>query len=401
MRSHPNLHTVAVHAGERGPRPAFDPVSTPIHMSVGYVHDTVAEMDRIFAGEQDGYVYPRYGSPTVAAFERAVAALEGAADAVAYASGMAAVHAALLGAGLGAGECAVCAGDVYGATYALLAQTFRALGAEVRFVDISDLVAMRSALAECGPAVVMCEVISNPLLKVADVPVLAELAHGVGARLVVDSTFATPYLLRPLEHGADYCVHSATKYLSGHGDVLAGVVAVPTEEAGKDLRERQKLLGANLGPVEAWLALRGLKTMPLRVREQCRSATLIADWLLGREEVSRVIYPGLPTHPQYAEATRLFGGAGYGGMVSFELRGGTRERVFAFMEALKLVQPATTLGDIYSLVLYPAMSSHRALPPEERAALGIGEGLIRLNVGIEAVDDIIADLAQALVAAAT
>jgi len=390
-----SIHTQAVHAGERAERPAYQPVSTPIHMSVGFVYETTEEMDRIFGGEADGYVYPRYGSPTVSALEGAIAVLEQAPAAVAYASGMAAIHAALLGAGVRAGSGVVCAADVYGATYALLTQTMASLGVPVRFVDVADLDEVRRALTEERPAALLCEAISNPLLKVADLPALADLAHGAGVRLIVDSTFATPYLVRPIELGADYVVHSATKYLSGHGDVLAGVVAC-SAEAARDLRERQKLLGANLGPQEAWLALRGLKTMPLRVREQCRNAERVAAWLSEQERVSQVLYPGLPDHPQHGVAERLFGGRGYGGMISFALHGAGRAEVFRFLEALRLVQPATTLGDVYSLVLYPAMSSHRALTAEQRARLGIGEGLVRLNVGIEDPGDIIADLEQAM-----
>lgn len=390
-----SIHTQAVHAGERAPRPAYQPVSTPIHMSVGYVYETTEEMDRIFGGEADGYVYPRYGSPTVTALEEAVAVLERAPAAVAYASGMAAIHAALLGAGARAGKGVVCAADVYGATYALLTQTMASLGVPVRFVDVADLAEVRRALAEEEPAALLCEVISNPLLKVADLPALAGLARGAGARLIVDSTFATPYLVRPIELGADYVVHSATKYLAGHGDVLAGVVAC-SAEAARDLRERQKVLGANLGPQEAWLALRGLKTMPLRVREQCRSAERVATWLAGEGAVSRVLYPGLPAHPQYEVASRLFGGRGFGGMISFALRGAGRAEVFRFLESLRLVQPATTLGDVYSLVLYPSMSSHRALTAEQRVRLGIGDDLVRLSVGIEDPEDIIADLNQAI-----
>lgn len=393
-----SIHTQAVHAGERAPRPTYQPVSTPIHMSVGFVYEATEEMDRIFAGEIDGYVYPRYGSPTVAAFERAIAVLEQAPAAVAYASGMAAVHAALLGAGVRSGAAVVCAADVYGATYTLLSQTMADLGARVLFVDLADLEATRRALVEERPAALVCEAISNPLLKVADVPALAALARETGARLIVDGTFATPYLVRPYGLGADYVVHSATKYLSGHGDVLAGVVAC-SEEAAAGLRERQKVLGANLGPQEAWLALRGLKTMPLRVREQCRNAAAVAGWLGEQEAVAQVLYPGRPDHPQHEVATRLFGGRGYGGMISLEIRGAGRAEVFRFMEALRLVQPATTLGDVYSLVLYPAMSSHRALTAEQRQSLGIGDGLVRLSVGIEDPDDIIADLEQALRAA--
>jgi cystathionine gamma-synthase/methionine-gamma-lyase len=305
------------------------------------------------------------------------------------------VHAVLLGGGARAGTAVVAAADVYGATYALLERTMAELGVRTRFVDIADLKQVADAVDKERPVALLCEIISNPLMKVADVPALAEIAHQAGATLIVDSTFATPYLFRPLEHGADYVVHSATKYLAGHGDVMAGVVACSAER-GLDLRERQKLLGANLGPQEAWLALRGLKTLPLRMRQHCANARTVAQWLDGQAGIARVNYPGLEAHPQHAVARRLFGERGSGGMLSFELAGAGQAEVFGFMEALDLVQPATTLGDVYSLTLYPAHSSHRQLAPEVRAGLGIGEGLVRLSVGIEDADDIIADLAQAL-----
>jgi len=390
-----SIFTQAVHAGERGPRPDFDPVSTPIHPSVGYLYDEMDDLDGVFAGERAGYVYPRYGSPTVTAFEQAVAVLEGAEDAVAFASGMAAIHAALLGAGLHSGAVVVSAADVYGATYALLDKAFVAQGVRVRFVDIADLDQVAGAVASEQPAALLCEIVSNPLLKVADVPALAEIAHAAGAALLVDNTFASPYLFRPLAHGAEYVLHSATKYLGGHGDLMAGVVACSAAR-GHDLRERQKLLGANLGPQEAWLGLRGLKTLPLRMRQHCANAQAVAEWLAGHPAIAHVNYPGLPDHSQHDLAARLFGGRGFGGMVSFDLRGADQAQVFGFMEALELILPATTLGDVYSLTLYPAHSSHRYVAPEVRAALGIGDGLVRLSVGIEDAEDIIADLAQAL-----
>lgn len=386
-------HTQAVHAGERGPRPDFTPVSTPIYHSVGYLYDEMEELDAVFGGQRAGHVYTRYGSPTVLAFEQAMALLEKAGDAVAFASGMAAVHAALLGAGARAGTAVVAAADLYGATYALLERLFPAMGISVRFVDIADHGQVARALEQDRPVALLCEAISNPLMKVADVPALAEMAHAAGALLLVDSTFATPYLLRPLEQGADYAVHSATKYLGGHGDVMAGIVACSAQR-GKDLRERQKLLGANLGPQEAWLAMRGLKTLPLRMRQHCANAQAVAEWLVRQPAVAAVHYPGLG--PQHALAERLFGGRGFGGMLSFELRGAQQADVFRFMEALQLVLPATTLGDVYSLTLYPAHSSHRLLSPEARAALGIGDGLVRLSAGIEDSQDIIDDLRQAL-----
>jgi cystathionine gamma-synthase/methionine-gamma-lyase len=390
-----SVFTRAVHAGERGARPDFTPVSTPIQHSVGYLYDDMVDLDGIFGGERAGYVYPRYGSPTVSAFEQAIAELEEAEDAVAFASGMGAIHAALLGAGVSAGKAVVAATDVYGATYALLERTFTDLGVRVGFVNITDLDQVAQAVAEEQPVVLLCEIISNPLMKVADVPSLAAMAHAAGASLIVDNTFATPYLFRPLEHGADYAVHSATKYLAGHGDVMAGVV-VCSSQRGLDLRERQKLLGANLGPQEAWLALRGLKTLPLRMRQHCANAQAVAEWLAGHASVAQVNYPGLPDHPQHAMAARLFDGHGFGGMLSFDLREAGQPEVFAFMEALELVLPATTLGDVYSLTLYPAHSSHRQVAPEVRAQIGIGDGLVRLSVGIEEAEDVIADLAQAL-----
>ena len=395
MLKNRSVFTQAVHAGERGPRPDFDPVSTPIYPSVGYLYDEMGDLDGVFAGERAGYVYPRYGSPTVTAFEQAVAVLEGAEDAVAFASGMAAIHAALLGAGLCSGAAVVSAADVYGATYSLLDKAFTAQGVRVRFVDITNLDQVTGAVAAERPAALLCEIVSNPLLKVADVPALAEIAHAAGAVLLVDNTFASPYLFHPLDHGADYVIHSATKYLGGHGDLMAGVVACSAAR-GHDLRERQKLLGANLGPQEAWLALRGLKTLPLRMRQHCANAKTVAEWLAAHPAVAHVNYPGLPNHPQHHLAARLFGERGFGGMVSFDLRGAGQAQVFSFMEALELVLPATTLGDVYSLTLYPAHSSHRYVPPEVRAALGIGDGLVRLSVGIEDAGDIIADLAQAL-----
>jgi cystathionine beta-lyase/cystathionine gamma-synthase len=395
MSKSEKIFTLAVHAGERGPRPDFTPVSTPIYPSVGYIYDDMRDLDAIFGGTRAGYVYPRYGSPTTNTFEQAVATLEGADDAVAYASGMAAIHAALLGAGVRSGTSVVAAADLYGATYALLEKLLTQLGIRVRFVDITKLMEVKDAIAGEQPAAVLCEIISNPLMKLADVPLLADLAHRVGAPLIVDNTFASPYLFRPLAHGADYVVHSATKYLGGHGDLMAGVVACEAKR-GVDLRERQKLLGANLGPQEAWLGLRGLKTLPLRMRQHCINAQIVAEWLAEQPAVGQVNYPGLTSHPQHALAEELFGGRGFGGMLSFEIKDATQADVFRFMEALELVLPATTLGDVYSLTLYPAHSSHRQVSPEVRKDLGIGEGLVRLSVGIEDAEDIVDDLEQAL-----
>jgi cystathionine beta-lyase/cystathionine gamma-synthase len=391
----PAFSTRAVHAGERLPQGKFTPVSSAIQPSVGYLYESMDDVDEIFGGTQDGYVYARYGSPSVTAFETAVASLEGAEAAYGFASGMAALHVALLAAGVNAGKTVVTALDVYGATYNLVRKLFASLGAEARMVDGCDLKAVEAALAETHPAALLVETVSNPLLKVADVPAVADLAHRYGAQLLVDNTFATPYLYRPIASGADYVIHSATKYLGGHGDVLAGVIA--TSQANRlKLFELNKMVGSVLGPFDAWLALRGLKTLPLRMQRQCANAAVVAEMLRSHPRIARVNYPGLPDHPQHALASRLFSGLGYGGMLSFEIARAGKAEVFRFFEALELCLPVTTLGDIYTLVLHPATSSHRGLTPAERAEVGIPDGLVRLSAGIEAPEDILADLQAAM-----
>jgi cystathionine beta-lyase/cystathionine gamma-synthase len=387
--------TRAVHAGERAPRGDYTPVVAPIHPTVGFLYDSIDDLDAIFATTREGYVYPRYGSPTVAAFEAAVAELEGGEAAHAFSSGMAAIHATLLAAGVQGGTAIVAALDLYGATYTLLNHLFPQLGALARFVDATDLTAVEAALTETRPVALLAETISNPLLKVADLPVLADLAHRYGALFLIDHTFASPYLCAPLDHGADYVIHSATKFLAGHGDVMAGVV-VTSAENRKELYELTKMVGGILGPFEAWLAMRGLKTLPLRVRQQCANALQVAEHLAGHPKIARVHYPGLVDHPQHDVARRLFGERGFGGVLSFEIAAADQGTAFRFMEALELCLPATTLGDIYTLALHPATSSHRALSADERAQVGISEGLVRLSAGIEDADDIIADLEQAL-----
>jgi cystathionine beta-lyase/cystathionine gamma-synthase len=394
-----SFQTRAVHAGERAPAADYTPVATPIAPAVGYVYESMDEMDAVFAGRRPGHVYLRYASPTVAAFETAVAALEGAEAAQAYSSGMAAVHAALLAAGAGAGTSVVAALDVYGATFSLLQRLLTTLGVAARMVDITNLKAVETAIKETHAKILYAETISNPLLKVADVAALSALAHGAGAVLLLDNTFASPYLFNPLQHGADYVIHSATKYISGHGDVLAGVIACSAENRTK-LNELNKLVGGVLGPFEAWLALRGLKTLPLRMRQQCENAQRAAEWLQAQPRVSKVNYPGLATHPQHALARRMFEDKGFGGVLSFEIEGANQAKVYRFMEALRVCLPATTLGDIYSLVLHPATSSHRSLTPEERKQVGIPDGLVRLSAGIESSDDILKDLEGALAAVA-
>jgi len=393
--SQKSFQTRAVHAGERVPPGDYTPVASPIYPASAYIYESMDDMDAVFAGTKPGYVYSRYASPTVSAFEVAVASLEGADAAQAYGSGMAAIHAVLLAAGARAGTSVVVAFDVYGATFTMLRGLFSTLGVNVRLVDINKLDEVEAAIQETQPVLVLVETLSNPLLKVANIPALAELAHRYNAALLVDNTFASPYLFNPAQHGADYVVHSITKYLAGHGDVLGGVVATSAENKNK-LYELNKLVGGVLGPFEAWLALRGLKTLPLRMRQHCQNADKVAIWLNKHPRLTKVNFPGLPEHPQHALAQSLFNGKGYGGVLSFEIRDADKAQAYRFMEALTLCLPATTLGDVYSLVLHPATSSHRGLTPEERARIGIPDGLVRLSTGIESPEDIIADLEQAL-----
>lgn len=390
-----SIFTRAVHAGERGPKPDFQPVSTPIYSTVGYQYESMEDLDRIFGNERDGYVYARYGSPTNAALEEALAAMEEGEAALSFGSGMAAVYAALLAAGVKNGTFLVAAYDIYGATYAICARLLPDMGVKVKFVDVTDLEGLGKTLSETRPAAVILETISNPLMKVADVPTICRMAHRVGGKVIVDNTFATPVLFQPLKHGADYSVHSTTKYIGGHGDVLGGAI-ITSKGNRATLHEIIKMTGGNLGPFEAWLTHRGIKTLPLRMRQHCANAREVARWLEDHPRIAKVNYPGLPSHPQHESAKKLFPAGLFGGMISFEIKGAGRSQVFRFMEALEMIIPATTLGDVYSLVLYPPMSSHRALSPEERAKVGISDRLVRLSVGIEEAGEIIEDLQRAL-----
>ena len=394
------FETRAVHSGERrGGRDengSFFPISTPIYASTTFSHADIETTDRILGGEQQGYSYARYDNPTVVAFEEALASLEAPhlnARAFAFASGMSAMHAALTAAELGPGATVLAAEQLYGSTATLLVQIFGSLGVEVRFVDAYDLGAVEKKVAEHRPRAVVVETISNPLLRVADTAGVAEITRAGGAALVVDNTFGTPCLQRPLEMGADLVVHSATKYLSGHGDLTAGVVAAgpPYDAALEGIR---KLVGGTLGTFEAWLAHRGLKTLALRMERQCENARLISSHLASHKKVAKVHHPALEDHPDAEVARRVL--ADTGGLVSFELEVEGREAAFAFLNALDLCVKAPSLGDIYTLAIHPATSSHRELSPSRRERLGVGENLIRLSVGIEHPEDIISDLERAL-----
>ena len=390
-----DLHTKAVHAGDRAKAPAQVPVTTPIYTAASYICDSMEELDRVMGREEPGYSYGRYGNPTNAALEEQATALENGFGALACSSGMAAVQMAIAAALEGRRRSIVAADALYGATVGLLTSVLEPSGCEVRFVDICDLEAVQAAVSEVRPGCILAETISNPLLRVAPVDRLAEIARGAGAALIVDNTFATPLLVRPLEIGAHFSVHSATKFLAGHGDVLGGIV-VSDQEHYDALRRLARITGPALGPFESYLTMRGVKTFPLRMERQCANACRVAQRLSEHPSVDRVYFPAGPAHPDAAAIRRLFPPNLYGAMVSFELRGAGRQEVFRFLDALKLIVRATSLGDVHSVILYPVMSSHREISPEQRERMGIRDGLVRLSMGIEAAEDIIADLEQAL-----
>lgn len=390
-----NIHTQAVHAGDRKRAGAHIPVSTPIYTAASYFYEHTETLDRIFGHEEHGESYARYGNPTNTALEELIAALENGHGALACASGMAALEISILTALLDRPRSVLAAEALYGATINLLLRVFEPAGTRIRFVDIYDQAGFEAALAEERTGCVLVETISNPLLRVADLERIARLARQARAALLVDSTFATPLLVRPLDLGAHLVVHSATKYLAGHGDVLGGLV-VSGDEHFETLRTLSRTCGPVLGPFESYLTMRGIKTFPLRMERQCASAARIAEWLAGHPRIERVHYPGRAGHPDAALAGRLFPPGLAGGMVSFEIRGAERADVFRFMDSLKLVVRATSLGDVHSMLLYPAISSHREIPPDIRKRTGIRDNLVRLSTGIEAPEDIIADLDQAL-----
>jgi len=390
-----NLHTKAVHAGDRKRPASAVPVTTPVFTAASYRYEMAAELDRVLGREETGPSYARYGNPTNSALEELVAALEGGHGALACASGMAALQIAIAAALEGRPKVVFAAEAVYGATVILLERVFKPLGVAVEWVDMYDLDTLARAVGERRPGCLVMETISNPLLRVGALDRISEIARAAGAALVVDNTFATPLLVRPIELGAPLVVHSLTKYLAGHGDVLGGIVVSDEAHYGT-LRALSRACGPVLGPFESYLTMRGIKTFPLRMERQCANAVLVAARLRGHKAIDRVYYPNDPACPDAATIRRLFPAGLFGAIVSFELKGAGRAAVLAFMDRLKLVVPATSLGDVHSMLLYPLMASHRDIAPEQRERMGIRENLVRLSVGIEAPADIIADLEQAL-----
>jgi cystathionine beta-lyase/cystathionine gamma-synthase len=388
------IQTKAVHAGDRKKAGSFIPVTTPIYTASSYSYGDMTELDRVFAREQAGPAYARYDNPTNAALEELAAELEGGHGALACSSGMAAIHISLLAALADRRKSVVAANAMYGATVSLLMSILEPSGVAVHWVDICDLEAVKKGIEEHRPGAVLMETVSNPLLRVGAIDRIAEMTKAAGAALIVDNTFSTPMLVRPLELGANIAVHSATKYLAGHGDVLGGL-AVTDEEHYEPLRGFSRIYGPVLGPFEAYMTMRGIKTFALRMERQCKNACQIASWLAGHPGVERVYFPADPAHPDRQTIQRLLPEGLYGAMVSFELKDAGQGEVFTWMDRLKLVVRATSLGDVHTMVLYPSMSSHREISPKQRERMGIRDNLIRISVGIEAAEDILADLEQA------
>lgn len=381
------FRTRAIHVGSE-PDPATGAVVPPIHMASTFIQPG--------AGDWGQYDYSRSGSPTRNNVERTIANLEGGAGALAFSSGMAATHCAVML--FKAGDHILAGSDIYGGTYRLLHKIASRAGIEVTLAPAHDLKAMKSAIRP-STKMIWIESIGNPLMTIPDIKNVAEIAHANNALLGVDNTFATPLLVRPIELGADIVMHSATKYLGGHSDCLAGVLVSSNESLQRELYFTQNATGAVLGPFESFLLARGLKTLEVRVREQSKSAMTLARWLSSHPSVTHVLYPGLESHPGHELAAHQMDGA-FGGMMSFEINGDF-EATKRVCQSTKLFGLAVSLGAVESLIEQPASMSHASYDANDKVKFGISDSLIRISVGLEDVDDLIADLDQAIVSSLT
>ena len=375
------FETRAIHSGQ-DPDSATGAVIVPVYQTSTYRQDAI--------GKHKGYEYSRTGNPTRKALEDALASLEGGKHGLAFASGLAATTAVF--SILKKGDHVIAGDDIYGGTYRLLEKVFRRWGLEVTYADADDWDAFQGAVQE-NTKLIWIETPTNPLLKIVDVKKLSEITKKENIILAVDNTFATPYFQRPLELGADIVVHSTTKYLSGHSDIIGGAAITSRQDIYIDLKFYQNAAGAVPGPWDSWLALRGIKTLSVRMREHEGNALYLAGYLSGHPRVERVYYPGLPGHSRHKLAKEQM--SGFGGMISFELKGGFPE-VEKFVSRLKIFLLAESLGGVESLVCYPPKMTHSSFSAEERAKRGIKDNLIRLSVGIEHKDDLKDDLEQAL-----
>lgn len=372
-------------------RSPFGETSEAIYTTSGYVYGSAEEAEAAFKGEHDRYIYSRYGNPTVSVFENRLKELEGAEACRATASGMSAVFAALM-CQLQAGDRVVAARALFGSCNHIITQILPKFGIETVLVDGTDLAAWEMALAP-GARCVFLETPSNPMLEIIDLAAVSELAHAAGASVVIDNVFATPVLQRPLDFGADVVVYSTTKHIDGQGRCLGGAILCSQAFIDDHLLAFYRHTGPSMSPFNAWVMLKGLETLQLRVAQHCANARSLAGFLEEQGFARRVIYPGFESHPQAELAARQMDDGG--SLIAFELKGG-KERAFRFLNALQLIDISNNLGDTKSLITHPATTTHQKLGADERARQGIGDGLVRLSVGLEDVEDIKEDLAQAL-----
>jgi cystathionine beta-lyase/cystathionine gamma-synthase len=372
--------TVCLHAGQE-PDPSTGAIITPIYQTSTYVQDEL--------GKHKGYEYARTQNPTRAALERNIAAIEGGKAGCAFASGMAAIDA--IASMLKSGDHVIVSDNVYGGTFRLFDKVLSRYGLSFTYVDTGDLDAVEGAF-EATTRLLFVETPSNPVMRLTDLGAAAELAHRQGARLVVDNTFASPYIQRPIEHGADLVVHSTTKYLNGHSDSIGGIVVAVHDQDIEWLQFVQNAAGAILSPFDSWLVLRGTKTLPLRMVRHSENGLALAEFLEGQSKVRAVYYPGLPSHPQHALARRQM--RGFGGMLSFDL--GSLEAARRLLNGVRLMALAESLGGVETLISHPASMTHASVPAERRDEVGIIDGLVRISAGIEDIEDLKEDLAQAL-----
>lgn len=375
--------TLTIHAGQH-PDPTTGAVMPPVYQTSTYVQPKLGE-------PKDGYEYARVQNPTREALERNIAGLEAASHGAAFASGLAAIEAVVKT--LSAGDHVVSEENVYGGTQRMFVMVLERLGIDFTFIDSREPDAIRDAMRE-NTRLVHLETPTNPMMRLSDLAAAADIAHEGGAMLCVDNTFASPYNQRPIELGADIVVHSTTKYLNGHSDVIGGIVATRNDELAEQLHFMQKAAGAVPGPWDAWLVLRGVKTLAVRMEAHNRNGQRVAEFLASHDKVEAVHYPGLPSHPQHELARRQM--KGFTGMISFEL--GSMAAARAVAEGTRVFALAESLGGVESLIGHPAVMTHASVPKERRDAMGVSEGLLRLSVGIEHPDDLIEDLDRALAA---
>jgi len=386
---HLGFNSKLVHAGSK--KDAFGSAVTPIYQTSTFGFESAENGADRFAGKSSGYIYTRIGNPTIAALEDCVSALEDGVGGVATSSGMGAIATAYL-ALLKQGDHVVSTASVYGPTRTLMEKHLSRFGVAATYVDTSNLGEVRAAM-RAETKMVYVETPSNPLMQVTDVRAVADLAHEKGALLVVDSTFASPFLQKPLALGADVVLHSVTKFINGHADVVGGILVARDTELCRRIRDMMVIVGCNMDPHQAYLVHRGLKTLALRIERSQQSALEIARWLEARPEVAWVRYVGLPSHPQHELAAKQM--AGFGSMISFELKGGMEAGV-KLMDGVKLAMLAVSLGGVETLIEHPASMTHAGVPRKEREEAGITDGLVRYSVGIEDTADLVEDLRRAL-----